>query len=181
MEGSMNNTSSVDRATRIEVAANQAASVEVLAGAAIQCTTGKLWLTQDGDTRDHVVSEGTTFCTDRSGRVVLTAVDGASVVVVRKAPGYRVPGTVTIDSLERVTRSARAAQAKFVARLVMSVVEWAVSALRRVLGADKPAHRSTSLPRSPVVSSSKGSRRTGSAASADRAPERVFRGVVRSL
>ena len=112
----MNNTSSAESASRIEVAAGAAVSIEAAAGAAIQCVAGKLWLTQEGDVRDHVVPAGTTFCTDRAGRVVVSGVDSAAVVVVRKAaPGHCVRGTVTIDSIERFTRSARAAQAEYVA------------------------------------------------------------------
>jgi hypothetical protein len=142
---------------------------------------GKLWLTQEGDTRDHVVPAGATFCADRTGRVVLSAVDSASVVIVRKAPRYCVPGTVAIDSIERFTRNARAAQAKFVAGLVVSLGTWAVSTVRRLSGARSVVHPSTSLSRSPVLSSSKDSGRTDGAARAGCAPQPVFRGVVRSL
>src|SRR5687767_2770184 len=98
---SMNNTSARDRASRIDVSANTAASIEVAAGAAIQCITGKLWLTQEGDPRDYVVPAGTTFCTDRAGRVVVSAIEGASVAAVRTAPASCVRGSVTIDSMER--------------------------------------------------------------------------------
>ena len=121
----MNNTRAVDRASRIEVAASAAASIEVSAGAALQCIAGKLWLTQEGDARDHVVPAGTTFCTDRGGRVVMSAIGGASVVLVRKAaPRHCVPGTVTIDSLERFTHTARAAQAEYVAALCARLAGW---------------------------------------------------------
>jgi hypothetical protein len=125
MEASMNNTSAANEASRIVVAAQEAMSIEMPAGAAIQCVAGKLWLTQEGDARDHVVPAGTTFCTDRPGRVVVSAIDVESAVLVRKiAPRHCTPGAVTIDSIERFTHAARAAQAEYVAGLFVSMFEW---------------------------------------------------------
>jgi hypothetical protein len=138
----MNNTPSAESASRIVIAAGGAASIEAAAGAAIQCVAGKLWLTQEGDARDHVVPAGTTFCTDRAGRVVVTGVDGAALVVVRKsAPAHCARGTVSIDSIERFARSAREAQARYVADTVARLGRWLARIFRR--GAVRP---STSLP-----------------------------------
>ena len=151
----MNNTSAVDRASRLRLVANQAASFDARPGSAVRCVGGKLWLTQEGDVRDHVVPAGTTFCADRAGRIVLTAIDGVSVALVGKAPAYCVPGTVTIDSVETFERSAKAAQAAYVAGLLARLVRWV---MRHTVG------RSASLPLRPG--------RTG---------EEKFHGFVRSL
>jgi hypothetical protein len=136
MDGTtMNNTSSASRASRIEIAANEAVSVKVTLGAAIQCARGTVWITQNGDLRDYCILAGTTFCADRGGRVVLTALDGASVVLVSEAgarsAGY-VPGAVTIDSMDRITRDARAARAKAVASLVGTAFAWLSTAFKRL-------------------------------------------------
>src|SRR5690242_6313915 len=45
-------------------------SPEKHAGVAFQVAAGMLWITVEGDARDHVVSEGQTFRTHRSTRVV---------------------------------------------------------------------------------------------------------------
>ena len=138
----MNNTSPAVSASRIAVAAGEAASIEAAAGAAIQCVAGKVWLTQEGDARDHVVPAGTTFCTDRAGRVVVSGVDGAALVVVRRsAPAHCARGSVTIDSVERFARSAREAQARYVAEAFARLGVWLARVFRR--GAVRP---STSLP-----------------------------------
>lgn len=128
----MNNTSSAESASRIAVAANQAASIELPAGAAVGCVAGKLWLTQEGDARDYVVPAGTTFCTDRAGRVVVSAVDAASVVVVREtAPAHCVRGTVRVESVERFSHEARRAQAEYVAGMFVRLAAALVRLFRR--------------------------------------------------
>ena len=121
----MNNTSQANSASRVVVAAHSAASVDLPRGAAVHGLGGRLWLTQEGDQRDHVVVAGTTFCTDRSGRVVLSAIEGSAVALVREtAPSHCVPGTVTIDSIKRIKRDAEIAQAKYIAGLFVRLGEW---------------------------------------------------------
>jgi hypothetical protein len=128
----MNNTSSANRASHIEITSNQALSVDVAPGTAIQCVSGRLWLTQEGDARDHCIPAGVTFCADRSGRAVLTAIDGPSIVMVReRAAGY-VPGTVTVDSMDRVSRYARTLQAAELAHLLGRAGAWIVAALKAI-------------------------------------------------
>jgi hypothetical protein len=122
------------------IAEGDAASFDVRAGAAIRCVAGKLWLTQEGDVRDYVVPAGTTFCTDRSGRVVVSAIDGASAVpVFERAPAHCVPGSVAIDSIERFTDAARKAQGQYVAALFSKAIGWIFR---------RRAHRDTSASRS---------------------------------
>ena len=130
----MNNTSHANNASRIVVAAHAATSVELPAGAAIHGVGGRLWLTQEGDLRDHVLVAGMTFCTDRAGRVVLSAVDaGAVALVSERAPAHCVPGTVTIDSIRRVTREAELAQARYLSGLFVRAGERLLAALRRIV------------------------------------------------
>ena len=137
----MNNTTAVERASITAIGKGMAVSVDVSAGMAIRCVTGKVWLTQEGDLRDHVVPAGMTFCTDRAGRVVLSAVDGAGEVIVCKAPAYCAPGSVVIDSIERFTQQAKAEQAAYMAGLFARLLERIAGAIRRGRGAT-PAARS---------------------------------------
>src|SRR5688500_4914489 len=121
----MNNTSAANRASRIDVRSGRAASVNVRAGAAVRVVSGTVWLTQEGDVRDHCVPAGMTFVADRAGRVVLTAIDGESAVVVHPAgmAGRRgVAGTVRIDSLETFEREARRAQARYLGNAIARLI-----------------------------------------------------------
>lgn len=111
----MNTTASMHRASRIEIGGRRAASVDVAVGATIQCVKGRLWITQEGDTRDYCVPAGVTFCADRKGRAVLSAIDETSVAIVRPSQSRSsVPGSLRIDSLDRLVQAARSAQAAYV-------------------------------------------------------------------
>src|SRR5215213_8793080 len=67
--------------TRIGIAANEAVSVQIRVGTAVQSLSGTIWLTQENDTRDYALPAGTTFCADRAGRAVLTALDDRAVAI----------------------------------------------------------------------------------------------------
>ena len=154
----MNNTASASEASRIVLAARAAASFEVPARAAIQCVAGTIWLTQEGDQADYVVPAGAAFCTDRRGRVVVSATDGEAVLRIHEAAPYHyTPGAVSIDSLERMAHAARAAQARYVAGFFARIAQWLWDSATR-----RGARSSTTLPLSP-------------------ARREAFRGYVRSL
>jgi hypothetical protein len=42
-------------------------------GVSVTCVQGVLWLTQERDARDHVLSAGERFVVDRRGRVVISS------------------------------------------------------------------------------------------------------------
>jgi hypothetical protein len=142
-EATMNNTSSMYRASRVEIAGNRAVSVEIGVGATIRSVRGRIWITQEGDTRDYCIPAGVTFCADRSGRAVLTAIDGQSVAIVRdggvESAGC-VPGSLRIDSMTRFTRAARSAQAAYLALAIARMARWLRTAIE-ALGSATRRHR----------------------------------------
>ena len=117
----------------VKIPGDQAVSIDAVVGCAIRCVSGKLWLTQEGDSRDYTIAAGVTFCADRSGRAVLSAVDGPSAIIVEEiADPDCIPGKLKIDSLERLTRFARASQAEYVARALRRSAMWLARNLFRV-------------------------------------------------
>jgi hypothetical protein len=61
------------------------------AGARIRCLTGKLWITQEGDSRDNIIGPGQTFVLDRRGLTLVHALRASRVStegVIMKPTGY---------------------------------------------------------------------------------------------
>jgi len=56
-------------------------------GVALRCKTGILWITQEKDPRDHIVSQGESFIPDQRGRVVVWAMSDAVVLLGRDTSG----------------------------------------------------------------------------------------------
>ena len=50
----------------------------------IGCDVGTLWITQDNDTRDVVLTAGERFTSDRDGTVLVYALEPATVTTARK-------------------------------------------------------------------------------------------------
>jgi hypothetical protein len=133
----MNSTLHGQRATRLRIAPRQAVSVNLEIGDAIYCGSGRIWMTQAGDVRDHCIPAGITFCADRNGQAVFSAVDATSDVIVRRgAPGAScIPGMLRIDSIEGLARAARKAQASAIAEAAARVSAWILSRVRRARAA----------------------------------------------
>lgn len=53
-------------------------------GLAVQCLTGCLWLTQDGDDRDIVLDAGQSHTCDRQSRLVVHALDASTFTTCRQ-------------------------------------------------------------------------------------------------
>jgi hypothetical protein len=70
-------------------------TMQLAAGARIQCTDGRIWLTQDGSPGDVVLESGECFETCRRGALVVQALRGATFSVRDPAlapPAPRLPG-----------------------------------------------------------------------------------------
>jgi hypothetical protein len=84
-------------------------------GTTLRVTRGRLWLTQEHDTRDIILEAGDVFTIDRRGRTVIEAQVGTSVCVlshyveaVRVAPGRRAIGTRLHDVVTALVAAAAA-------------------------------------------------------------------------
>ncbi len=58
-------------------------------GQVIQCLSGMIWLTQEGDVRDHVLTAGRVKPIDRPGRVALQALKSSRVRIFPPDPRGR--------------------------------------------------------------------------------------------
>ena len=131
----MNNTYSQGESSRIGIAADGAASVNVRVGDTIRCMRGTIWLTQEGDSRDYALVPGVSFCVSAEGRAVLGAIAEPAIVSVARADtvehGCMAPGTVRIDSLAKFADAAKQAQADYVAGTFSKVARVLVQWVRR--------------------------------------------------
>ena len=51
-------------------------------GRRIECVSGSLWITQDGDPRDIVLSAGESFAFDHKGDALISALDDSSFLLL---------------------------------------------------------------------------------------------------
>ena len=55
---------------------------EDLRGVNIACREGRFWLTQAGDSRDHIVRSGDNFTIRAKGKVIITAVEPCRLMLI---------------------------------------------------------------------------------------------------
>jgi hypothetical protein len=135
----MNNTYSQPESRRIDIDGSSARSVELSVGDTVRCVRGQIWLTQEGDWRDYCLVAGVSFCADRKGQAVLSAIAGSSAVVVERRARAAVAGTVKIDSIEEITRGARRAQAEWFASVLSNAAAWSRARIHAALRRGSPA------------------------------------------
>lgn len=64
---------------RFSLLGNGHASIAAVRGLVVRVRKGTLWITQAGDSFDHVVRAGEMFVADRTGRVVISAFERGEV------------------------------------------------------------------------------------------------------
>jgi hypothetical protein len=65
----------------LQLAANSVHVVEGGKGLQITAVSGSVWITQERDARDIVLTRGQSFILDRAGRTVVYALKAAAIVV----------------------------------------------------------------------------------------------------
>ncbi|KPK34656.1 MAG: hypothetical protein AMJ66_03240 [Betaproteobacteria bacterium SG8_40] len=66
-------------------------------GDCIHVHWGHLWVTRNGDLRDHVVSSGESLAIDRPGTIVLTALSEAGVSLMKRCAGNAATASVVLQ------------------------------------------------------------------------------------
>ncbi len=64
---------------------------EELRGVRIECMEGRCWLTQSGDSRDHILGAGDSFTVRTNGQLIITATERCRFMLVQTAPQGRRP------------------------------------------------------------------------------------------
>jgi len=76
-------------------------------GACIHVHWGDLWITQEGDRKDHIVKAGESFAISNSGTALLSALNEAGVSVMKKCSESAVATIANIGAIvPAATRSA---------------------------------------------------------------------------
>ena len=111
------------RPKHIDLAARQAVTVSAHRGTEVRVSGGEVWITQEGDRKDYIVSAGTRFCAGQKGSIVVSALSAASRITVSwtdpaRSGGYTRSG-VWLDyaQIERIEQAARRARAHEIVRL----------------------------------------------------------------
>ena len=73
-------------ASRLALTAGQTATLRDAQGARIECLSGLLWITQEGDTRDAVLGPGEDLKLDRAGATLVHAFKPSLALVVESRP-----------------------------------------------------------------------------------------------
>jgi len=87
---------------------NQACSLPPgRAGVRVECISGTVWVTCEGDPADHVLEVGEAFETDGVGRLAMMAFGPSRVLVVRPGACARAPHQEPATGHAAATRSYR--------------------------------------------------------------------------
>ena len=110
----------------IELDARQAVTVRARRGTEVRVASGQVWITQEGDDEDYIVSSGTRFCSGRKGSIVVSALNEASRITVSWTDpqyGYARSGVwLDYGQIERIEHAARRARAHEIVRLFQAAV-----------------------------------------------------------
>jgi DUF2917 family protein len=71
---------------KISLGASRGISLEDAAGVEVECLTGSVWLTMEGDSRDIIVAPGDAYAIDRNGLTLINAIEPSVVHVELPRP-----------------------------------------------------------------------------------------------
>lgn len=130
---------------RLELAPNEAVSVIARRGTEVRVDRGLVWITQEGDGEDYVVAAGSRFCSGYDGKIVVSALSGASDVTVswtdpRRTGGYARSGVwLDYGRIARMEQRARRERAKAIGALLRTAAAGVIRLWRRAILRRKPA------------------------------------------
>jgi len=130
-----------DSPLRLAVLPGAAISIEARPGTGVRGLEGQVWITQEGDVQDYVVTAGTRFTTGRGGLVVISALGGQARVAVSWSEAEQAHAlaqsrvSLDYDNLEQLRRAANRARVREVSRLVKQGFAWLARAWRHALAA----------------------------------------------
>lgn len=75
-------------------------------GACIHVHWGDLWITQEGDLKDHIVKTGESFAINRSGTTILNAMNESGVSVMEKCSESAIAAAAGIGNVISTTLNA---------------------------------------------------------------------------
>ena len=75
----------------LALAAGQVLTLDDAAGLRILARSGTVWVTEEGDPRDHIVRPGDTLIVARGGRTVVQAIDPAWISLADGIPAANDP------------------------------------------------------------------------------------------
>lgn len=89
-EPTLSLTLALGERTPVELASRQLLVLSNPGVYEVVCGRGTLWLTQEGDERDHFLAPGQAFTTSATGKIVIEAAEGRpAAVFVREAPSQQ--------------------------------------------------------------------------------------------
>jgi len=147
----------------VELAPNEALTIMVDHGTEIRVVQGALWITQEGDGRDHIVAAGTRFRSGHRGAIVVSALERASRASVSWADPGRARGYLHSDvqldygQIEQLQNAARRLRAEELARLVSRGFARLARAWSRIVEQRRPEARTAPHFPSAMRSSSRSS------------------------
>ncbi|GEM_PF-857648 len=69
---------------------------ENLRGVRIVCRQGRCWLTQAGDSRDHILRAGNSFMVSANGQLIITATESCRLMLIEPLVQHRQSRPVNI-------------------------------------------------------------------------------------
>jgi hypothetical protein len=110
----------------VELAPHEAVTIMADRGTEIRVVQGALWITQEGNSEDHIVTAGTRFHSAHKGTIVVSALERASRASISWADPGRAHSNSRSDvqldygEIEQLQNTARRLRAEELARLITS-------------------------------------------------------------
>lgn len=83
----------ITQETRFDLAKHEAVTLTAARGHTLRCESGELWITIDGDRRDHILKPGASLQVERDAPVIVSALHDSALTARHRTPfGARAMG-----------------------------------------------------------------------------------------